>query len=91
MKRRILFTILAGMAALYVGDDLSVRYRIPRNRDAFGVVTIRRFDAISQKNNKTEYVYEEPTTVTCTHSLFPHFGYQPCWYLSRHADQRVNY
>ena len=91
MKRRILLTIFAAMLALYVGDDLSVRYRIPGNRQPFGVVTVRRFDAIAEKNNKTEHVYEEPTTLTCTRSLFPHFGYQPCWYLSRHTEQRVNY
>jgi len=91
MNRRILLATLAGMVALYVGDDLSVRYRIPPNRQLFGVVTVRRFEAIPEKNNKTEYVYEEPMNVTCTRSLFPHFGYQPCWYLSRHAEQRVNY
>jgi hypothetical protein len=91
MKRRILLFILASMAALYLGDDLSVRYRVPRNRDPFGVVTIRRFEAIPEKNNRTEYIYEEPTMVTCTRSLFPHLGYEPCWYLRGHAEQRVDY
>jgi hypothetical protein len=91
MKFRLLISALALMAALYVGDDLSVRYRIPRSRQAFGTVTIRRFDAIAEKNNKTEYVYEDPMAVTCVRSLFPHLGYSPCWYLSRHAEQRINY
>lgn len=91
MKLRILITALAGMVALYVGDDLSVRYRIPGSRKPFGTVTIRRFDAIPEKNNRTEYVYENPITVTCIRSLFPHLGYEPCWYLSRHAEQRINY
>jgi hypothetical protein len=91
MKFRLLISALALMAALYVGDDLSVRYRIPRSRQAFGTVTIRRFDAIAEKNNKTEYVYEDPMAVTCVRSLFPHLGYSPCWYLSRHPEQRINY
>lgn len=91
MKLRILITALAGMVALYVGDDLSVRYRIPGSRQPFGTVTIRRFDAIPEKNNKTEYVYENPVTVTCIRSLFPHLGYEPSWYLSRHNEQRINY
>jgi hypothetical protein len=91
MKRRTLIAALALMAALYVGDDLSVRYRIPRSRQPFGTVTIRRLDAISEKNNKTEYVYEDPVAVTCVRSLFPHLGYSPCWYLSRHSEQRINY
>ncbi len=91
MKLRILIATFAGMIALYLGDDLSVRYRIPGSRQPFGTVTIRRFDAIPGKNNKTEYVYENPVTVTCVRSLFPHLGYVPCWYLSRHAEQRINY
>jgi len=60
-------------------------------KDPFGAVTIQGYDAISEKNNKTEFVYEEPVTVTCVRSLFPHLGYQTCWYLSRHAEQRINY
>ncbi len=91
MKLRILIATFAGMIALYLGDDLSVRYRIPGSRQPFGTVTIRRFDAIPGKNNKTEYVYENPVTVTCVRSLFPHLGYVPCWYLSRHGEQRINY
>lgn len=91
MKFRLLISALALMAALYVGDDLSVRYRIPKSRQPFSTVTIRRFDAISEKNNKTEYVYEDPVAVTCVRSLFPHLGYSPCWYLSRHAEQRINF
>ena len=91
MKLRILIVAFALMVALYVGDDLSVRYRIPKSRQPFGTVTIRRFDAISEKNNKTEYMYEDPVAVTCVRSLFPHLGYSPCWYLSHHAEQRINF
>jgi len=91
MKIRILIVALALMVALYVGDDLSVRYRIPKSRQPYGTVTIRRFDAIAEKNNKTEYVYEDPVAVTCVRSVFPHLGYAPCWYRSRHLEQRINF
>lgn len=91
MQLRIFIVAFVLMVALYVGDDLSVRYRIPKSRQPFSTVTIRRFDAISEKNNKTEYVYEDPVAVTCVRSLFPHLGYSPCWYLSRHTEQRINF
>jgi len=91
MKLRMFIVAFVLMVALYVGDDLSVRYRIPKSRQPFSTVTIRRFDAISEKNNKTEYVYEDPVAVICVRSLFPHLGYSPCWYLSRHAEQRINF
>lgn len=91
MTVRVLIIALASVALVYAADDLSVRYRIPRSRQQFGAVTIQRYDAISEKNNKTEFVYEEPVVQTCVRSLFPHLGYAPCWYLSRHREQRVNY
>jgi hypothetical protein len=91
MKLRILTIVLASLAIVYLCDDLAVRYRIPRSREPLGTVTIQRYDAISEKNNKTEFDFESPVTVTCVHSLFPHMGYQPCWYLSRHSEQRINY
>jgi len=91
MKVRVSLIALTVLSIVYAADDLSVRYRIPRGRQPFGSVTVERYDAISEKNNKTEFVYEDPVVQTCLHSLFPHLGYAPCWYLSRHREQRVNY
>lgn len=90
MKRLVTIAI-ASLVTLYVCDDLSVRYRIHKTRHPFGTVTIQRYDAIAEKNNKTEFVFEDPITQTCVRSLFPHQGYQPCWYLTRHKEQRINY
>jgi hypothetical protein len=90
MKFRFLIAALGCLAAVYAADDLYVRYRISKNRQPFGTVTIQRYDAISEKS-KTEFVFEEPINQTCVHSLFPHLGYQPCWYLARHNEQRINY
>jgi hypothetical protein len=91
MKLRVLTIVLVLLAVVYLGDDLSLRFRIPPSRELLGTVTIQRYDAIAEKNNKTEFDFENPITVTCVHSLFPHMGYQPCWYLSRHSEQRINY
>lgn len=91
MKLRILTIAFVLLAIVYLCDDLAVRYRIPRSREPLGAVTIQRYDAISEKNNKTEFDFESPITVACVHSLFPHMGYQPCWYLRRHSEQRINY
>ncbi len=91
MKLRIVIAVLAFVGVVYVAEDLSIRYRIPRSREPFGSVTIQRYDAIAEKNGKTEFDFEDPVTQPCIHSLFPHMGYQPCWYLARHAEQRINY
>jgi len=82
---------LLALGLAYAADDLSMRYRIPRSRQPFATVIVRRYDAISEKNNKTEFVYEDPVNETCVRSLVPHLGYAPCWYLSRHSEQRISY
>jgi hypothetical protein len=92
--KRILFiavrwVVLAGVL-LYAGDYLSVRYRIPNNREQFGSVMVQRSYAIPLKDRKTEYSFDPPAPETCVNSLFPHFGNPPCWYLSRHTRQQVN-
>ena len=87
-------SILAGLlvlSAIYVVDDLFVRFRIPPRQQPFGTVTVERYDAIPEKNGKVEFGFEPPVQQTCVRSLFPHLGYPPCWYLSRHAEQRINY
>jgi hypothetical protein len=32
------------------------------------------------KGGKEEIFFDQPQMETCARSLFPHFGYRPCWY-----------
>ena len=88
MKRALLFAVMA-LAILYTGDYLSVRYRIP-NREPLGTVQIQRYYAVRQKDRKTEYYFLDPEAQQCVHSLFPHFGSNPCWYVSRHTKKEID-
>jgi len=78
------------LGLLYIGDDLSARFRVPGNRDPLGTVVVSRYYAIPEKNNKIQFLPADPETVTCVHSLFPHFGYSPCWYVSRTPRKQVD-
>jgi len=92
MKRKIAFTALACalLAAFsYLTDYGVLRYRVATGRQPFGTVTVYRYYSIAEKNRKTEYVFDRAAPETCVHSLFPHLGYSPCWYLNRHTEQRV--
>jgi hypothetical protein len=90
----VLFRIVGAMFLLvlvtYAGDYLSVRCRIPKSRDPFATVTVQPYYAIHQKNGKTEYDFVPPESEVCVRSLFPHFGYSPCWYLKRHTEKRID-
>jgi hypothetical protein len=86
---------VAGIAVLlllvvYAGDYLSLRYKIPKGRDPFSSVTVQPYYAIHEKNGRTEYDFAPPQSQVCVRSLFPHFGYNPCWYMSRHTEKRID-
>ena len=89
LVRVILFAVVL-IALIYAGDYLSLRYRIPHNRPQFGTVTVAEMYAIHEKNGKTEYQFPPPQDEVCVQSLFPHFGYSPCWYVRRHAEKRID-
>jgi hypothetical protein len=84
-----LLTVTGAALIAYVVDYGVFRYRAGTNR-AFGQVTVTNYDAVQQKNGKTEFLFDPPQAQTCVNSLFPHAGYLPCWYLQRHTEQRTN-
>ena len=87
MKLRVLMIAATSVLLLYVGDGIALRLR----HDQLGSVTVERYDAIPEKNGKTEFQFEPPIAQTCAHSLFPHRGYPACWYLKKHSEQRIDY
>jgi hypothetical protein len=93
MKRwevRAAVTILVVAVAAYGGDWFALRFRSWRHGDVFGNVSVTPVYVIHEKNGKTEYQYDPPQDQACVRSLFPHFGYSPCWYLSRHAEKHID-
>ncbi|MGH9325593.1 MAG: hypothetical protein ACRD2B_02720 [Terriglobia bacterium] len=88
--KRILLVVLGLVVLVYLADYLSVRFRIPRGRHTLGSVTLERYYAVLLKNGKHDLYFEPPRKETCVRSMFPHLGYEPCWYLSRKKEQRVN-
>ncbi|HTR64706.1 MAG TPA: hypothetical protein VMH85_02960 [Terriglobales bacterium] len=93
MKRILAISVaslLAALALLYAGDYLSLRFRIPHHREQFGKITVYSYYAIAKKANKVEFDPAGTQDVTCVHSIFPHFGDNPCWYVSRHTEQRID-
>lgn len=83
--------VIIAAAALAYGLDYAVfRIRAGTSRTAYGSVTVNHYYAVLQKNGKTQFIFDPPQAQTCVHALFPHEGWLPCWYLTRHPDQRTN-
>jgi hypothetical protein len=86
--KRVLITAIFLLAVSYIGDYLSVEHRMSAQNqgDPFDVVTYPHVLAIPQKGNRVEYALDAQSPMEsdpCAHSLFPHFGYAPCWYVNR--------
>ena len=82
------------LALLYAGDYASVRARaaFPSLGSAYDSVQMVRMYAIPLKNGRTEYeldARQPQVTLTCVRALFPHLGYQPCWYLRRNSQKPI--
>jgi|SRR5579864_575313 len=93
LKRIVLIAILSVLilTALAYGLDYVVfRYRVAANRRAYGSVTVQHYYAVQQKSGKVTYIFDPPQPQTCVQSLFPHDGYSPCWYLTRHPEPRTD-
>lgn len=91
IAKRAALALLIFAALLYVGDYISVRIRLAHAKpgDPLEDVTLQRYYSVSEKGQKLEYMPADPQTVTCVHSLFPHLGYNPCWYVNRLNNQPI--
>jgi hypothetical protein len=76
----VVMYMLAALLLLYAGDYVVLRFR---GDSTTSTVTI--FDAAPLKDGRVSVFYDQPQTQTCVRSIFPWLGYEPCWYLKRHA------
>lgn len=90
--KSLLIGVLVAAACVYAGDTLITRLKISGSSAANGFVEtskVRRLYAIPKKNGKDDFSIGDPETEMCIHSLFPHFGYEPCWYTHRQDKKPV--
>lgn len=90
---KVLWNIAAFIAAagaiLYGFDYLSAKYAIPGRRQVYADVTVSQYYAVKEKGNKIEYMPADSVVERCVYSVFPHFGYRPCWYVMRHTRRAI--
>jgi len=82
--------LLGTVLLLFCADFLLFRLRVATNRNPYGSVVVSHYYAVLQKNGKTQFIFDPPAPENCVNALFPHSGMKPCWYLSRHPEQRTD-
>ena len=88
--RTTLAALISLLLSIYGSDSLWIRYRSTKGAGAFGSVTVYRYYSIEKKANRVEYDFLDKENQICVHSLFPHMGFAPCWYLKRHTEKKID-
>jgi hypothetical protein len=94
LLKRVSICVLAALLLAFLADYAYLRARMihPKPTDPFETIVRNRLLAIPQKSGKLDYEPDQvqPTdTLTCVHSLFPHYGDPPCWYLKPHINDPI--
>jgi hypothetical protein len=89
IAERLVLTGILAIVLLYVGDYGWARYKMsgPNSAAALGSVEVHKIWEVPHKDGREEFSFDPPQTEACLHSIFPHFGYTPCWYAVRHTTQ----
>jgi hypothetical protein len=94
LVKRAVIALVAALVFSYIGDYLWFRVRLihPGPADPLESFKALRVLAIPEKGGKTSYEIDQlnpEQTVTCAHSLFPHGGFSPCWYVKPRANRPI--
>jgi hypothetical protein len=89
LLKRLAIAVALAVAVLYSGDYALARHRMNASQHAgeVGSVEIVSMYEIPHKDGREEIIVGDSTVQPCIHSLFPHFGYTPCWYLKRNQPK----
>jgi hypothetical protein len=75
--------VLLATGLTYICDSLYIGHKISSGNSADALGSVQFYPATQLKNGKLDIYIESPQTETCVHALFPHYGYNPCWYAKR--------
>jgi|HubBroStandDraft_6_1064221.scaffolds.fasta_scaffold2504535_1 hypothetical protein len=92
--KRTIIGVLIAVVVAFIVDYVVLRAKVmfPKLGAATGTVQMTRLYAIAEKNGRVEYeldANQPEVTMPCVHSLFPHLGNSPCWYLHQNATKPI--
>jgi hypothetical protein len=82
--QRVILSLLFFLAVLYLGDYAQLKLR-----GAGGLSTVPIILGTPMKDGRVQIFRGDNQTETCVHSLFPHLGYSPCWYVKQNSMQLI--
>jgi hypothetical protein len=87
--RKISLGLVAAVALAYGYDWFAFAFRAG-NRQLYDDIRVDQVYTSTNKYKELEYSRGNPVTERCVYALFPHSGYRPCWYVTRHTMNVTN-
>lgn len=83
--------LIISLGLVWLGDTLYVRHRMAHKTATDPVETIKvtPIYMIPRKDGRAELDFGDPENQTCVHAVFPHLGYNPCWYVVRQSQKPI--
>jgi hypothetical protein len=88
--KKLLLGLLGAAAVVYGFDWAAVTFRIPAARELYADIRVDQVYTSTNKYKELEYSRGNPVTERCVYALFPHEGFRPCWYVTRHTMNVTN-
>ena len=89
LVRKAALILVGLLAGVYVIDYACVRIPLPPGHAVLSTVVVRPYYDVGLKSGKSDLYFLDPQNQTCVNSLFPHMGFNPCWYVRKHTHPRI--
>lgn len=80
---RGLLLLIGALVVVYAIDAVQVRIRLAMGGSSKAYDTVNVLYATPLKGGNYEIFSDQPEAESCSRSIFPQMGYEPCWYLRR--------
>jgi len=80
---RVALALLIALVVVYAVDWAVWRVRVARG-GGMGAVQVSYFQVANLKNGGAQYYPDGAGAVSCSQSIFPQGGANPCWYVVQH-------
>jgi hypothetical protein len=88
--RWTLLILLVALCVLYTGDYAVLRIRMVRGGAGAVTQSVTVIYGAALKDGRINLFTDQPQSETCVRSIFPHLGYDPCWYAQRHPVKVIS-
>jgi hypothetical protein len=82
--QRIVLGLIALVVVIFVIDYVQLKAR-----GAAGIGTVPLMVGTAMKDGRVQIFTGDDQTETCVRSIFPHFGFSPCWYVKQNSTQII--